>query len=331
MSTSARTEREARQLLVAAESEVNRQRILGERPAAPKVTFREFVEREYLKHCKATHEPTTFRTEKRRAIALCRHFGHLGVAEISPADVSRFVDARRSAPSRFNRPVAISTINRELAFVSAALGEAHRRGYREHPPEGIVKLLKAQPRAVRPVSREDEAAILGTSSPDLRAIIIVALHTGLRRSELLRLKWADVDLQKRLVTVEFAKGKKVRYVPINDVALSAFSDMPRRVTEKADLVFGRWTEVGLDAAMIRAKSRAKVHITFHQFRHTFATRLLEAGVNPRKVQRLLGHHSLEVTEKYLHVSEDELFGDVQRLTKSGTNEAQDQGRIKFTV
>lgn len=330
-STTARTEREARQLLVAAEAEVNRQRILGERPAPTKVLFRTFMEGEYLKHCQATHEVSTYRAECRRAPALVRALGEIPLNDFSAGHVSRFVDARRTSPGRHGRLVTIATINRELAMVSAALTEAWKRGYIAKDPRGVVTFLKGQPRAARAVSREDEAALLGHAGPDLRAIILVAVHTGLRRSELLRMKWADVDLEARKITVEFAKGKKVRYVPINDPCLAVLREMPRRVDSKADLVFGRWNEDSLTAAFDRAKNRAKVTVTFHGLRHAFATRLLEAGVNIRIVQGLLGHHSLEVTEKYLHVAESAPLEAVQRLAKSGTPEAHEQGRFKFNA
>ncbi len=329
VTTTARTEREATQLLFAAVAEINRQRILGTKPEAPRILFRDFLTGEYMKHCQARHSPTTFRTERLRIGQIVRSIGDVALVDVKPAVIQRFVDERRAVVTKSGQKLSAGTINRELAVISAAVSEARLRGHIENRPDELVKFLKGPERAVRGITIEEEKTLLGTCSPDLRGIIIVALHTGMRRSEILRLEWADIDLHKRMITLELGKSGEPRYVPINDVAHQAFQETPKSLGEKAKLVFGHWKDSALQSSFDRAKRRVGLKVTFHQFRHTFATRLIEAGVNVRVVQRLLGHHSLEVTERYLHVADGATLEAVQRLTKQGSGETQAQERFKF--
>lgn len=330
-STTARTEREAEQLLFAAVADVNRKRILGELPEKPKVLFRDFLTSEYMKHCSARHSPTTFRTERLRITKIARFFGDVALADVKPAVVQRFVDARLASKTPSGGRPSAGTVNRELAVISAAISEAKLRGYIEDRPSELVKFLKGPERAVRAITPDEEKALLGASAPDLRGIILVALNTGMRRSELLRLPWADVDLDRRQVTVEFGKAGAVRYVPINDLAFQVFRETPKQITGRTEKVFGRWTDSALQSSFDRAKRRAGIAVTFHQFRHTFATRLIEAGVHIRVVQQLLGHHSLDVTERYLHVADGATLEAVQKLSRRGTPETQAQNRIPFNA
>ncbi|HHY45282.1 MAG TPA: site-specific integrase [Firmicutes bacterium] len=184
------------------------------------------------------------------------------------------------------------------------------------PPEGISRLI-------------EEAA----KTPILR-LVILAMHTGMRRGELLALRWYCVDLEKGFVKVEWSlqrvdgqividkpKSKKSRrVVPIDEEAVEMLRRM--RETSKYDLVFHRGDGTPLDPSTVthqfaRIAERAGFKgMRFHDQRHIYATYALLAGVDLRVVQELLGHEDISTTANtYTHVLED-LKSDAAKMIAS---------------
>lgn len=142
-----------------------------------------------------------------------------------------------------------------------------------------------------------------------RAMIVTAYATGMRRSEVARLKVTDIDSKRMVIRVEMGKGKKDRYVMLSPsllVLLRAYWTVVRPVHW---LFPGAKPERHILAESI-GKACTKAHrasglekkVTAHTLRHSFATHLLEAGTNVRVIQVLLGHSSLATTTKYMHVA-----------------------------
>jgi integrase len=148
---------------------------------------------------------------------------------------------------------------------------------------------------------------------------LLALNTGLRRGELLRLQWHDVDLERRLLTVrgEDAKTGQTRHVPLNSEA-AAVATVWKSISEADGHVFGSsdnskplsyirkaWTGV-LEAAGV-------VSFRFHDLRHTFASNLVMAGVDINTVRELLGHKSIAMTLRYAHFAPEHKAAAVETL------------------
>lgn len=145
------------------------------------------------------------------------------------------------------------------------------------------------------------------------AILMTAYASGLRVSEVVHLRVSDIDSQRMTIRVEQGKGRSDRYVMLSEkllIVLRAYWKLKRP---------RYWLFPGMDAQ--QPLNRATVHkvfvaarrkagilkpITVHGLRHSFATHLLESGVNIRKIQLLLGHRSLRSTQIYTHVAKDEL-------------------------
>jgi integrase len=153
----------------------------------------------------------------------------------------------------------------------------------------------------------------------LRPMILVLLHTGIRRGELFSLEWRDVDLDSAMLTVrgEIAKSGKTRNVPLNGVALETFKAWCKQ-TDEDGLVFvspdtgGRFDNIqsGWEAICEKAKIKG---LRIHDLRHTFATRCLAAGADIAVVKELLGHQDISTTAIYLHPSEENKAAAVARL------------------
>jgi len=181
-----------------------------------------------------------------------------------------------------------------------------------------VKLTKEPRQRLRFLEAEEEAALLAECAEPLRTLILLGIHTGLRlKSEALTLRWLDVDLGRKTVTVSaaYAKSGQTRTVPLNSVLLAALTRLP----QISEFVFAKPNGKpyhairGFRAACRRASLTG---VTPHSTRHTFATRLVENGVDLRTVQELGGWATLSLIQRYAHVSPSRKADAVEGLVRN---------------
>ena len=146
-----------------------------------------------------------------------------------------------------------------------------------------------------------------------RAILMTTYSGGLRVSEVTHLRVSDVDPQRMILRVEQGKGRQDRYVMLSHKLLPVLREYWKSYETKHWLFPGRNPERPLTRASVHKffhKARLEAGITkkisVHSLRHSFATHLLESGINIRKIQLLLGHRSLRATQVYTHVAADYL-------------------------
>ena len=175
---------------------------------------------------------------------------------------------------------------------------------------------------------EAKALLLAAHTPRDRLIILLGLNTGLRVSEIVRLRVEDVDLDGGELLVRAGKGDKDRIVPIPShvlreleawIGLRARGPMFERLSKrgrpgKSEYLSTRTVELMILAAAERAGVHK--HVTPHKMRHTYATELLRRGADIREIQELLGHTRLSTPELYTHVVVDRLRGAVERLSEA---------------
>lgn len=173
------------------------------------------------------------------------------------------------------------------------------------------------PRMKRPhqlpvvLSREEVARILKvTHNIKHRALLMVAYSAGLRVGEVVRLKVSEIDSKRMTIRVTAGKGAKDRYTLLSETALRVLREYFYAFKPKHWLFFGEKRDDHLSERAAQeifkdAKKKAGIlkPATFHTLRHSFATHLLEDGVDMRYIQELLGHGSIETTERYTHVTE----------------------------
>jgi site-specific recombinase XerD len=166
----------------------------------------------------------------------------------------------------------------------------------------------------------DEIGRLLAAVPGLRERVAmeIAYAAGLRLNEVLHLKLTDIDSQKMLIRVEQGKGKVDRNVMLAASLLKTLRAYWKESKPRGWLFPGKPPARPLNASVIQrafivAKQAARIAkpVSFHSLRHSFATQLLESGVNVRTIQALLGHRSLATTQRYIHVA-----GDYLRQTRS---------------
>jgi integrase/recombinase XerD len=181
-----------------------------------------------------------------------------------------------------------------------------------HPkrPKALPKVLTMQ---------EVLALFAAIKSPKYKAILAVAYGAGLRVSEVCALKPADIDSQRMLIHVRGGKGNKDRYVLLGETMLTLLREYYPTARRKGEYLFpGQKPQNPITTSSIRqvlkkvaVKAGLSKKITPHTLRHSFATHLLETGYDLRVVQTLLGHTSIQTTQRYTHVT-DRLL----RLTRS---------------
>ncbi len=279
-------------------------------------TFGELMERYETEHAAKQASRRAIRGYIRNLLPV---FGHLTLGEIRPQLIVAYKQ------KRYADGVAPATINRELAAMKKAFNLAIREWEwcRENPVSRVSMEKEASPRD-RWLTHEEEARVLGASPPSLRELVLFALHTGMRLGEILALTWRAVDLVRNTATVFQSKNGTRRTIPLNQTARALLKAKAKVRALHTEHVFQSEAHTPLDPNNVRRAFRRAVEqaeieeLHVHDLRHTFATRLVQAGVDLYKVQRLLGHQSPVMTQRYAHHSPESLRGGVEILDRGGT-------------
>lgn len=264
-------------------------------PTAPQrvPTFDQFTDR-FLESFAVDARPSSVRIYANRLnVHLLRYFADRRLDEATPdlLDAYRTIRRQEGASAR--------TVNNELTTLSAMLRKAVDLGIIPKSSRGPIPWLKVEEKPIRTLSPEDEAKLLLAATPRLRPLIRFALQTGLRRAELERLTWDDIDLKRREVTVvaHHAKNRHRRTVPLSRAALQVLHEVqvPRHGRVFGYVSIGQVMEDAIEHAGLTG-------VSCHSLRRTFATRCLEAGINVETVRIWLGHSKLTTTQLYVSPS-----------------------------
>jgi site-specific recombinase XerD len=222
-----------------------------------------------------------------------------------PADVLSETDVRAYLIGLTEQRRAVSTFNQAVSAFAFFYREVIPREWRlvtrhQRPPLRLPVTL----------STDDVRRLLGAATTlRERAIMEIAYSGGLRLSEVLHLKVADIDSGQMVIRVERGKGEKDRNVMLAASLLETLRAYWKRDKPRRWLFPGQGGERPLNPSVVqrafavaREEARIDKPVSFHSLRHSFATHLLESGVNVRTIQALLGHRSLGTTERYTHVA-----------------------------
>ncbi|MBP6205241.1 MAG: site-specific integrase [Nitrospira sp.] len=243
-------------------------------------------------------------------------FGERTLGEITPKLIVEYKSLRYAAG------VKPASINRELTCLRKAFSLAKREWeWCRDNPVSRVSLEKGVTKRDRWLMEDEEARLLDTCPSWLRELVVFALHSGMRLGEILSLTWTGVDLFRRTATVFESKNGERRTVPLNHTVMALLTEKAKVRHIKTALVFPSLAGTRLDPNHLRRALRpamAKAGIVnchFHDLRHTFATRLVQSGVDLYKVQRLLGHKSPMMTQRYAHHYPESLRDGVEILDR----------------
>jgi integrase len=286
-------------------------------------TFDELMERYLTEHAAKKSEPRHYRGYFNNLKAF---FGGRTLAEITPKLIADYKAQRYAAGLK------PASINRELASLKKAFNLAVREWeWCRENPVSKVSMERENNKRDRWLSVEEEARLLQGCASWLHDIVTFALHTGMRMGEILELTWRGVDFSRRTVMVVRSKNGERRTIPVNETVLSVLRQKSKVRSLRTELVFCSRVFTPMESGHLRrsfrlALGKAKIDdFHFHDLRHTFATRLIQAGVDLYKVQRLLGHKSPIMTQRYAHHYPESLREGVEILDQVGTKLVQSAG------
>lgn len=168
-----------------------------------------------------------------------------------------------------------------------------------------VKLLEENNRRLRYLSKEECQALIDACADHLRPIVVTALNTGMRKGEILSLKWENVDLNHKFILLDRTKNGERREIPINATLRATLIGIKRRL-DISHVFYDQLTGSSygdIKNSFNGACKRAGINnFRFHDLRHTFASHLVMEGVDLTTVSRLLGHRDLTMTLRYSHLS-----------------------------
>ncbi len=306
----------------------------GERP----MTLADFAPR-FLTYSENNNKHSSVVT-KRQLLDdhLLPFFGQMALSAIGPAQIEDFkahmrkkksaARARKEAPTRAAllkrgdvepKPVSLKTINNVLSALSKLLALSQEQGEIAQAPR--VKLFGKLPKPTFDfLSFEEAARLIDAAEPEWRALLLVALKTGLRQGELIGLQWSDLDLAQGRLNVrrtiwrgvtDLPKGGRERTVdlPASAVdALKAHRHLRGRYVfcqeDGQPLTAGKMEQPLRRALKHAGISREEGRIGWHDLRHTYASHLAMRGVPLKVIQELMGHVTIEMTERYAHLSPD---------------------------
>ncbi|HEX3034437.1 MAG TPA: tyrosine-type recombinase/integrase [Thermodesulfobacteriota bacterium] len=262
--------------------------------------FDTFVERYINEYSKVNKR--AWKRDEASGKALLKFFSGKTLTQITSWLVEKYKAQRQNEKSRFGTPVARTTINRELSCLKTMFNKAIEWGLVSSNPAKKVKLFPEKPNKVRVLSDDEFQKLYDASTDFLKPILIIAINSGMRRKEVVTLKREDVNFKQEFVTVRESKNNDSRIIPMNEVSKKTFELAVNTV--HGEYLFGDRIDYLLNrvennfAQAFKKSGIAKC--SFHDLRHTFATRLVMAGVDIVTVQELLGHKNINMTKRYSH-------------------------------
>jgi integrase len=262
------------------------------------------------------------------------YLGDRPLSKIESFDIERYKKHRLSQPIQTRKQLAVgqtppltkpSTINRELAALSHLLNKAIEWGWIDGTTARIRK-LKEDTGRIDFLSAEDASALLEAAkhdpNPQIYPFILIGLHTGMRKSEILSIRRADIDLTNLTITIPKAKAG-ARQQPISAAVAELLRGMMRTLPPGTPWVFPSLaSRLGHTQDVRKAFVRCVVaagldptRVVRHTLRHTAITHLVQAGVDLPTVKRISGHKTLAMVERYAHQHGAHIQGAMDRLQR----------------
>lgn len=273
---------------------------------AEDISLKELVNK-YLIYSKANKSPTTFRRDSGILNLFLNFFKEIKTSKISSSKLEEYRIYRL-------KMVKSISVNREFATIRNMLKKAKEWGYILKDPTESIKPFKSQKKVLRFLSKEDISKILSNCHGQIQDIIFTFLNTGLRRSELVNLKWEDVNFKSCQIAVKETKSYKPRFIPVNEQLLKVLGKRKKGRGYVFTTKDGRPMLNNLLRRIKEIYRKAGIeNANIHTFRHTFASHLIMAGVDLATVKELLGHSDIKTTMIYSHLAPEHLKGATERL------------------
>lgn len=276
--------------------EMAEDRYFDKKKEPPSIKFYDFC-KEYLRWAKVNKAPNTYESEVVFLRKLEKEFEGKTLEQITQASIDKWKTKIKE------EGLADGSVNRGLALVKIMFNKAIEWGWLKENPAKKVKFFKLNNQRVRYLMPEEVTSLLSYTPPYLKPIVIVAVHTGIRKESVLRLQWPQVNFELGIITLMETKNKRPQYIVMDETVRTLLMDLKRNgncpyvFTKNGKSI--KWIDYAFKEAV---KKAGMEDFHFHDLRHTFASNLVMAGEDLNTVSELLGHQTLEMTRRYAHLS-----------------------------
>ncbi len=265
----------------------------------------------------------SWKDDKRLLDGFVEYFGDIRLSEITPLTLENYRRDKKT-PDKKGKKLADATLNRHMAALKTMFSKAVEWGKAASNPVKTIKLYHENNARTRFLERGEIKALLAACPDWLKPIVVAAVHTGLRKAEIVSLTWDDIDFQNMILRVRDSKNKSARHVPMSLPlvgtlrAINKAPDSPYVFAcESRALLYGR-IRYAFQEAVATAQLSGKV--VFHSLRHSFASHMVMNGVDLPTVGSLMGHKTAKMTERYSHLSPDHKARAIKVLDSLVANE-----------
>jgi len=250
-----------------------------------------------------------------------RRIGELKLSDVSRALIIEVKDELAAEKTNRGGPRAAATVNRFLASISHCFTKAIEWQWsEENPIKGVSRMSEPDGRD-RFLSDEERAALLKSCKdldPTLYLIVVLAISTGARRGEIMKLTWKDINWSKGFATLRRTKNNETRAMPIVGLAMELLKEH-REGRQLTDILIfpdprDRTRPWNFEALWRKAKAKAEIeNFRFHDLRHSAASYLAMDGASLAEIAEILGHKTLQMVKRYSHLSNDHVSSVVSKM------------------
>lgn len=274
-----------------------------------KITIFDEIVKDFLEYSKNNKE--SYSRDLQITAHLLGFFGGKRLNEITPHLIEQYKDARLNCDKR--KP---ATVNRELTCFKTIFSWAIKGKKASVNPVRETKFFKVSNKRIRYLTESEMKRLVDNCPINFKPIIITALTTAMRKSEILNLTWKDIDWVNGIIYLTDTKNGRMREIPICTLLYDTLRECKKWSDGK--YVFcsskGKPYSKNLRTMLLRILERAKISdFRFHDLRHTAASYLVMKGVDLVTVKEILGHQRIEMTLRYAHLSPFHKKSDIEIL------------------
>jgi integrase len=262
-----------------------------------------------------------------------KHFGHRPASSVKPFEIMDWLESLGKAPATLNRYKAVFSALYRLGKQRDKVHVNPVRDVSQHPVNnGVIRFLKPEEEIRLRAVLQRAVDECGPQNDRRKKRLLhriyeldIALGTGMRKGEQYGLRWRDIDFNQRIIVLRDTKNKSSRTVPMIDDVVRAFEELKKLSLERKDraadrpnsapddVVFGigdnkKWWEAALKDAKIQS-------FRWHDLRHTFCSRLAQAGVSLKVIQEAAGHKTIGMSARYAHMDHTTLHNAMSVLNR----------------
>lgn len=269
-------------------------------PKGLKWTYGQLLDR-YLEYARVTSKPKTCEANLGRIKGLREAFGNLYLRDVTAQKANTYVEGKLASG------LAPATVRHYLALLKHSLTMAVKWGLLPGNPLRDVHLpVRVNNARLRYLTPEEIRRLLSVCPTHLGRIVLTALHTGMRKGEIVTLRWEQINLERRFLLLSHTKNGEQRGVPLTASMVSMLRELQAEGSSPwvfSNPLTGKPYRPDFDTAWYTALRGAGIeNFHFHDLRHTCASYLAMSGVDLLTIKEILGHKDIKMTTRYAHLA-----------------------------